>query len=521
MRTLIENSKPASITDSSTGVAAAATAFMPVAPTDVIDATANAEAVSALVQTAYSSGSYIPGDVVATNEDTGTEPTFTVVTTKVHSATTDASGSVGNDGNWIVTGTTGVGTKWTGTAATTSGTLGAVTLTSGGSYTTNPTLSGEPVTLTPNGGGAAGPATGYTVTNTMGVNTVAVKTSGSVSVIHSNPITTAAAVGSGASGLTLNVTWEAGVLYSLVNTALTALSSAEGGLGKSLNLVAAYLGLPAMTFNLVGGSAGTVGAVTQSEVALTPSAGATAADYVTAVAAMILLRNNMSTLIRFFNQLLVATGFLPIPDATGGSPWNSAIPSPGVPPYGADPNLFSAGSNDQPWQVGTFNQTDRGQGPQPRNCRVLYLFQWRELARPSPGAACYPRRDPARQGWLRAHRHGFCHAEPCRRDQAEDRIGGAQGCRVAYRAACNRSPCRRPASFRWNQSPGRATRRPGSGRAGRRCRVTRFSKRLRRGQGGPTTRPVLLSVHLSCMQAIYSLCKRHPGSFCYRRDPRR
>ena len=384
IRTLIEKSMPASITDSSTGVAALATTFMPVAPSGVIDATANAKALSATVQTAYSSGNYEPGDVIATNEDTGTEPTFTVLTTKVHSATTDASGSVGNDGNWIVEGTTGTGTKWTGTAATSSGTLGAITLTNAGSYTVNPTLSGEPVTLTPNGGGAAGPATGYTVTNTMGVNTVGLTTPGSVSVIHSNPVTTAAAVGSGATGLTLNVSWSAGVLYSLVNTALTTLSQAEGDLGKSLNLVAAFLGLPQMTFDGITCSAGTIAGVTQSEVALTPGSGATAADYVTAVAAMVVLRNNMSTLIRFFGQLLVATGFLPLTDFTGGSPWNSAIPNPGVPPYGADPNIFSAGSNDQPWRTGTFNDADRGQGPQPRNCRVLYLFQWRKLARPSP-----------------------------------------------------------------------------------------------------------------------------------------
>ena len=66
---------------------------------------------------------------------------------------------------------------------------------------------------------------------------------------------------------------------------------------------------------------------------------------------------------------------------------------------------------------------------------------------------------------------------------------------------------------------GRATRRPGSGRAGCRCRVTRFSKRLRRGQGGPTTRPVLQSVHPSCMQAIYSLCRRHPVHFALKEIP--
>jgi hypothetical protein len=451
---LIEKSMPASITDSSTGVAATGTVFMPVGASGVLDATANAEALSATVQTAYSSGNYVPGDVVATNEDTGTEPTFTVLTTKLHSATTDASGSIGTDGNWIVSGTTGVGTKWTGTATTTAGGLGAITITSGGSYTVNPTLSGEPITGVPNGGGAALPFTGYTVTNTMGVNTVAVATPGSVSVIHSNPITTAATVSSGATGLTLNVAWQAGVLYSLANTALTSLSQAEGDLGKSLNLVAAVLGLPQMTFDGITCSAGTVAAVTKSEVALTPGSGATAADYATAVAAMVVLRNNMATLVRFLNQLLVAIGFQTLPDATGGSPWNSALPNPGVPPYGPDPNIFSAGSNDQPWAVGTFNQADRGNGPQPRNRRVLYLFQWRELARPSPSAACYPRRDPARQGWLRAHRHGSGDAEPCRRDQAEDRSGGAQGCRVAYRAACNRSPCRRPgnAGSRWNLS---------------------------------------------------------------------
>ena len=85
---------------------------------------------------------------------------------------------------------------------------------------------------------------------------------------------------------------------------------------------------------------------------------------------MIVLRNNMSTLIRFINQLLVATGFQTLPDATGGSPYNSALPNPGVPPYGADPNMFSAGSNDQPWSAGTFNQADRGSQPQPRSCRV-------------------------------------------------------------------------------------------------------------------------------------------------------
>lgn len=324
------------------------------------------------MQTAYSSGNYEPGDVVATNEDTGTEPTFTVVTTKVHSATTDVSGTVSGDGNWVVSGTTGVGTKWTGTATTTSGTLGAITITNAGSYTTNPTLSGEPITAVPAGvGGGTLPFTGYTTTNTMGVNTVAVKTPGSVSVIHSNPITTTAGSLSGATGLTLNVAWSAGVLYSLVNTAFTALSEAEWGLALSLNLVAPVLGLPQMTASAsITASAGTVGAVTQSEVALTPGSGATAADYYTAVAAMMVLRNNMSTLIRFMNQLLTATGFQTLPDATGGSPYNSALPNPGVPSYGADPNIFSAGSNDQPWSAGTFNQADRGSQPQPRSCRV-------------------------------------------------------------------------------------------------------------------------------------------------------
>ena len=364
MRTLIEKSMPASITDSSTGVAAAATAFMPVAPTGVIDATANAEAVSATVQTAYSSGSYIPGDVVATNEDTGTEPTFTVVTTKVHSATTDASGSVGGDGNWVVSGTTGTGTKWTGTATTTSGTLGVITITDHGDYTVNPTLSGEPITGTPNGGGATAPFTGYTVTNTMKALAVGLVSAGSVSVIGSNAeaTTTNSATGTGA---TLNVNWNSGVLYSLVNTALTALQRAEADFAQGLNVALVALGLPAITYTgITVGSSGTVEAVTQSEVALTPGSASTAADYVTAVAAMIVLRNNMSTLVRAFNQLLVATAFLTIPDATGGSPYNSALPNPGVPPYGADPNLFSAGSNDQPWPAGTFNQADRGSQPQ-------------------------------------------------------------------------------------------------------------------------------------------------------------
>ena len=182
----------------------------------------------------------------------------------------------------LSTGTTGIGTKWTGTATTSSGTLGAITMTNAGSLHHQPDAFGRAGHRSPGRRSAAArcPLTGYTVTNTMGVNTVAVKTPGSVSRDPFQPGYTTAGSLLGRDRADLERGMVRGGFIFPGQYRVHRSVRGRGGLALSLNLVAAV----SWTTGNDGQCRdhcrrGTVGAVTQSEVALTPGSGATAADY--------------------------------------------------------------------------------------------------------------------------------------------------------------------------------------------------------------------------------------------------
>ena len=123
---------------------------------------------------------------------------WTVTQTKIVSAAVNAGGTGGTNGACSVTGTTGtvgngtLGTKFTATGTISGGALtGALTVTSGGNYTTNPTsLSAEPVT----GCGLVG----ATVTVVVGAKLLAIAAHGSYTSYAALPeTTTSSGTGSG------------------------------------------------------------------------------------------------------------------------------------------------------------------------------------------------------------------------------------------------------------------------------------------------------------------------------------
>lgn len=68
-------------------------------------------------------------------------------TTKIVTLTIAQGGSGGTDGTAKISGTTGAGALWTGTAVIAGGTITSVTLTSAGAYTANPVLGYDPITV--------------------------------------------------------------------------------------------------------------------------------------------------------------------------------------------------------------------------------------------------------------------------------------------------------------------------------------------------------------------------------------
>lgn len=322
-------------TDNSTGTAGAAFESMPV-PTAPVDTTANAVATGAVVGVDGASGVYAPGNVLTASGDTGTEPTFTVTHTRVHSAAIAAGGSGGTNGAAVVTGTTGTGTKFQANVTITGGAISAVnSIQDGGDYTVNPTTpTAEPVT----GAGLAG----ATLNLVMGVKNVSLLTAGSVSVVGGEPHST---TGGGGAGCTLGISWTAGVSKTNFDDGITKGNNALAVVAESLNDYFAVLGLPATTYGGTVATPDTIPAMDTTVNAITPAnPNATAVDYTTGVAAMVHSRNNMATAIRALNFLLVAVGQSPIADPTGGRPSNSNLPVENAletmskPPYGAPNN---------------------------------------------------------------------------------------------------------------------------------------------------------------------------------------
>lgn len=130
---------------------------------------------------------YVPGDTITPAGGTTTiNPLFTVRSTQVKTAATNAAGSGGINGSCTLTGTTGVpaNAHFQVTATIAAGAISAIgSIITPGYYTTNPTsIAAEPVTS--NCG-----LTGATLTLTMGTNVVAVTTPGAYSVAPCSPAT--------------------------------------------------------------------------------------------------------------------------------------------------------------------------------------------------------------------------------------------------------------------------------------------------------------------------------------------
>ncbi len=112
-------------------------------------------ALYATVGTAQSgAGSYAPGDTVTSAAGSPITPAvFVVLDTALSSATVNAAGAGGVDGACVLTGTTGTvrtgatATRFSIAATITAGAISSLgAISAAGDYTTNPTLTGEPVT---------------------------------------------------------------------------------------------------------------------------------------------------------------------------------------------------------------------------------------------------------------------------------------------------------------------------------------------------------------------------------------
>ncbi len=317
----------AAITDNSTGVPQPALKSEVLA-TKAHNNTANATAVYANVTNRGTGGSYLPGNTVTAAGDTGVEPVFTVVDTEVRTAVVLASGTGPNIVGGLFTGTGGTGEKFTFTADVTANTMTNITLVNRGRYTVNPTLSPQPVTSTG--------YTGYTVTLTMGIKTLALTTAGSCTVLGTEPhaTTTNSATGTGA---TLYIGWNAGIAKTIVDPAITAANNNLSIMIDNLGDWFVLLGMPRPTFGGAIGGGDTVAASTTSFATLPPGTAATAIDYSTGNAALGVIRNNVATVVRAANMVLTALGYVPFADATGGAPSNSNLPSQS-PPFGGTSN---------------------------------------------------------------------------------------------------------------------------------------------------------------------------------------
>lgn len=159
-------------------------------------------------------GNYIPGVDLLTLQG-GTFSTAAIVlvtntTVRDGSAAVVNSGSLGEDGSVLLASNAGTGSPFLIRGTVQSGTLDAASISifSGGVFSTNPgTLSAVPMVSF----GGSNPITGVTISVAMDVRTVAPTgagtNQGSYTVIPDDPILTAAASSSGATGAVLNGSW--------------------------------------------------------------------------------------------------------------------------------------------------------------------------------------------------------------------------------------------------------------------------------------------------------------------------
>lgn len=193
------------------------------------------KAVDGAYAVPQTSGSYVPTNVLTLVGGTGTSASYAVVSTQVVSATVASGGTNGLSGSQVVTGTTGIGTKFS--ANVTVSAAGVITsvnsITVGGDYTTNPTsLAAEPVT----GAGI----TGATLNISMGVNRLNVNNAGSYSVLPPAPV---AVTGGGGTGATINPVYGINTIsllnageYSVTPLNAVTVSSLQGGTGGALTV---------------------------------------------------------------------------------------------------------------------------------------------------------------------------------------------------------------------------------------------------------------------------------------------
>ena len=203
---------------------------------------------SAAVASAGVAGGYAPGDTLTlpTDPTVVTAPVLSIATTQVVGAPIVASsGAGGGTGAVTLTGTTGVGVKFTASGTMTSGVLSAVTLLAGGAYSANPAApTAEPVTVT---GAGAGSATGVQLSIKLGPATIGLVAGGEYSVQPTNPITPAATSGSGA-GATVSISAFTAVSTTVAGSNASRLylavrnESATQALGLSLSGAASLSG---------------------------------------------------------------------------------------------------------------------------------------------------------------------------------------------------------------------------------------------------------------------------------------
>lgn len=145
-------------------------------------------------------GGYAPTNTINVNGGVQTVSTvLTVLTTQVVSATVTAGGSGGTNGQQTVTGTTGTGTLFTALVIIAGGAITSViSISLPGSYTVNPTtIAAEPVT----GAGL----TGATLSVSMGVATVSVTTAGTFTTNPVNGALTQSSTSGAGIGATFNM----------------------------------------------------------------------------------------------------------------------------------------------------------------------------------------------------------------------------------------------------------------------------------------------------------------------------
>lgn len=198
---------------------------------------------------------YYPNDIVY-GTSTPTPGQYLVTNTKAIAATVVAGGTGGSNGACTITGTTGTGTKFQASGTVTGGVLGgALTVTTAGNYTVNPTsLAIEPVT------GCS--LTGATVSLGIGVLTASIL----VPDVSTGTAATITPTGGSGSGLVLTPTWSTRSQIQISSTGGNTLIGTGSALAT--NATSGFLQVPTMA----GSPSGTVGAAGQAAIVVNTTA---------------------------------------------------------------------------------------------------------------------------------------------------------------------------------------------------------------------------------------------------------